>query len=71
MKEKRKKRLFFISLVVYNKFLGKREGIRRPRMNSNNTNELLSKINEKYARLSKGQKLLAEYIAENYDKAVF
>ena len=40
-------------------------------MNSNNTNELLSKINEKYARLSKGQKLLAEYIAENYDKAVF
>ena len=40
-------------------------------MNSNNTNELLSKINEKYAKLSKGQKLLAEYIAENYDKAVF
>ena len=26
-------------------------------MNSNNTNELLSKINEKYAKLSKGQKL--------------
>lgn len=40
-------------------------------MNSNNTNELLSKINEKYAKLSKGQKLLAGYIAENYDKAVF
>lgn len=40
-------------------------------MNSNNTNELLNKINEKYTKLSKGQKLLAEYIAENYDKAVF
>lgn len=40
-------------------------------MNSNNKNELLSKINERYAKLSKGQKLLADYITENYDKAVF
>lgn len=40
-------------------------------MNSNNTNELLSNITEKYEKMSKGQKLLARYITENYDKAVF
>ncbi|WP_461810438.1 MurR/RpiR family transcriptional regulator [Faecalimonas sp.] len=40
-------------------------------MNSNNTNELLSNITEKYEKMSKGQKLLAKYITENYDKAVF
>lgn len=40
-------------------------------MNSNNTNELLSKIHERYAKLSKGQKRLADYITANYDKAVF
>lgn len=40
-------------------------------MSSNKTNELLSKIKERYAKLSKGQKLLANYITENYDKAVF
>ncbi|MEF9915737.1 MAG: MurR/RpiR family transcriptional regulator [Lachnospiraceae bacterium] len=37
----------------------------------NNSNELLSKINEKYDECSKGQKLLANYIVDNYDKAVF
>ena len=40
-------------------------------MKNNRTNELLNQIRERYAKLSKGQKLLADYIIENYDKAVF
>ncbi len=36
-----------------------------------NTNELLNRINGAYAAMSKGQKLLATYITDNYDKAVF
>ncbi len=32
---------------------------------------LLSRINQKYSSLSKGQKALASYITDNYDKAVF
>ena len=36
-----------------------------------NTNELSNRINEKYGSLSKGQKCLAAYIMDNYDKAVF
>ena len=36
-----------------------------------NTNDLSNRINESYSRLSKGQKLLATYITDNYDKAVF
>ncbi len=35
------------------------------------TNELISRVNERYSSLSKGQKLLATYITDNYDKAVF
>ncbi len=35
------------------------------------TNEVIRKINEKYEKLSKGQKKLADYIIENYDKAAF
>ncbi len=34
-------------------------------------NELLNKIDEKYSRLSKGQKKLADYIRQEYDKAAF
>ena len=34
-------------------------------------NELLRKIDEKYARMSKGQKKLADYIRQDYDKAAF
>ena len=34
-------------------------------------NELLQKIDEKYPRLSKGQKKLADYILQEYDKAAF
>lgn len=34
-------------------------------------NELLQKIDEKYPRLSKGQKKLANYIRKDYDKAAF
>ena len=35
------------------------------------TNEVIKKINEKYDKLSKGQKKLADYIIKNYDKAAF
>ncbi len=37
----------------------------------NNTNELANRINERYSSMSKGQKLLANYITDYYDKAVF
>ncbi len=36
-----------------------------------NTSDLLNRINERYSRMSKGQKILATYISEEYDKAVF
>ncbi len=36
-----------------------------------NTNDLTSRINECYGSLSKGQNILATYITDNYDKAVF
>lgn len=36
-----------------------------------NNNELSNRINECYSKLSKGQKRLATYITDNYDKAVF
>lgn len=36
-----------------------------------NTNDLTSRINECYGSLSKGQKILATYVTDNYDKAVF
>ncbi len=39
--------------------------------NEGSTNELLFRIEEKYKGLSKGQKRLADYVCENYDKAVF
>ncbi len=35
------------------------------------TTDLISKVNENYGRMSKGQKLLANYITDNFDKAVF
>ncbi len=38
---------------------------------SRNSNDLSNRINEAYGSLSKGQKLLATYITDNYDKAVF
>ena len=34
-------------------------------------NELLQKIDDGYARFSKGQKKLADYIRRDYDKAAF
>lgn len=37
----------------------------------NNTNELTNRIHERYSSMSKGQKRLATYIEDNYDKAVF
>lgn len=44
---------------------------KRHTVNENSTNELLIRIEEKYHKLSKGQKKLAAYVCENYDKAVF
>ncbi len=40
-------------------------------MNNKNANELLNEIDKNYEQMSKGQKLLADYILKNYDKAVF
>ncbi|MCC8029796.1 MAG: MurR/RpiR family transcriptional regulator [Lachnospiraceae bacterium] len=37
----------------------------------NQSNELLNRINDRYSSMSKGQKMLATYITDNYDKAVF
>ena len=36
-----------------------------------NVNELNNRINARYSSMSKGQKMLANYITDNYDKAVF
>lgn len=35
------------------------------------TNQLMNRINERYGTLSKGQKMLAAYITDHYDQAVF
>lgn len=40
-------------------------------MNNENNRDLMRLIQGKYIRLSKGQKLIAEYILKNYDKAAF
>lgn len=40
-------------------------------MKAKNKNELLGRIEERYEKMSKGQKRLADYIVQNYDKAVF
>ena len=37
----------------------------------NNINELISRIDARYGKMSKGQKRLADYVKGNYDKAVF
>ena len=37
----------------------------------NTTNELIVRIEEKYVKMSKGQRRLADYVRGNYDKAVF
>ena len=36
-----------------------------------NTQDLMKTIQMKFTRLSKGQKLIAEYILKHYDKAAF
>ena len=36
-----------------------------------NINELILRIEERYSKMSKGQRRLADYVRENYDKAVF
>ncbi|MCY6356672.1 MurR/RpiR family transcriptional regulator [Clostridium sp. ZS2-4] len=40
-------------------------------MDDNNTQDLMRTIQMKFPRLSKGQKLIAEYILKHYDKAAF
>ncbi len=35
------------------------------------SNDLLKKISLEYNKMSKGQKQIAQYILENYDKAAF
>lgn len=40
-------------------------------MVENSANELLARIEERQVQFSKGQKRLADYVVENYDKAVF
>lgn len=37
----------------------------------NTQNELLARLDEKYPKLSKGQRRLTDYIRQNYDKAAF
>lgn len=37
----------------------------------NNINELITRIESRYTKMSKGQRRLADYVRENYDKAVF
>jgi len=37
----------------------------------NNNTDLMRMIQTKFSRLSKGQKLIAEYILKHYDKAAF
>ena len=37
----------------------------------NNKQDLMRSIQVKFPRLSKGQKLIAEYILKHYDKAAF
>lgn len=39
--------------------------------NVSTKNELLARLDEKYPKLSKGQKRLTDYIRQNYDKAAF
>ena len=36
-----------------------------------NMNELITRIESRYPKMSKGQRRLADYVLENYDKAVF
>ena len=40
-------------------------------MSNKNSNEILKRIEENYNGFSKRQKLLADYITKNYDKAAF
>ena len=40
-------------------------------MTETTTNELVLRIEERYGKMSKGQRRLADYVRQNYDKAVF
>ena len=43
----------------------------KEQLGMSNVNELNNRINARYSSMSKGQKMLANYITDNYDKAVF
>lgn len=45
--------------------------IKKGNKDMGNVNDLSNRINVKYKHMSKGQKLLAAYITDNYDKAAF
>ena len=47
------------------------DNYRRRIVSNKNSNEILKKIEENYNGFSKRQKLLADYITKNYDKAAF
>ena len=47
------------------------DNYRRRIVSNKNSNEILKKIEENYSGFSKRQKLLADYITKNYDKAAF
>lgn len=51
--------------------MGKRERIENIMEDGNNKQDLMRTIQVKFPRLSKGQKLIAEYILKHYDKAAF
>ena len=41
----------------------------KEQLGMSNVNELNNRINARYSSMSKGQKMLANYITDNYDKA--
>ena len=56
---------------MINENLNKNNSIDTNDFNYDNSKDLMKIIRYKYTKLSKGQKLIAEYILNNYDKAAF
>lgn len=53
------------------KALCKQSYVQKGRNNVESKQDLIHRINANYKKMSKGQKLIAEYILNNYDKAAF
>ena len=72
-------KVFFEDITCFKTDLQKIMGVlkcrndnyRRRIVSNKNSNEILKKIEENYNGFSKRQKLLADYITKNYDKAAF